>query len=558
MADNPSEPVGTPRRTIRLLSDSHAPTTQELEMASEEQALELIKESLTATDGETDLDFDVTGTHVFIVLGASGDLATKKIYPTLWWLYRDGLLPAKTYFFGYARSKLNVDMIRQKTLQYMQVQDDEKEQLEKFFTLNAYIQGSYDKKEDFEKLNKEIQIKEKSGKANRLFYFALPPSVYEDVSSNIKESCMAQGTHKCSKTGEIRTCWTRIIVEKPFGRDSESSAKLSAHLAALFHEDEIYRIDHYLGKEMVQNLIILRFANRIFAPVWNRDNIASVTISFKEPFGTQGRGGYFDDFGIIRDVMQNHLLQILSLVAMEKPVSTKAEDIRNEKVKVLKCISPLSMDHVVLGQYEGDPEGEGEAKLGYRDDPTVPDGSNTATYVAAVLFIHNERWEGVPFILRCGKALNEKKAEVRIQFRDVPGNIFHTADDIQRNELILRVQPGEAVYMKLMSKKPGMLFDCEETELDFTYGSRYAGIKMPDAYERLILDVFVGSQIHFVRTDELAEAWRIFTPILHQIDVEKPKPIPYTYGSRGPKEADEMSARCDFIFTGKYKWVPRD
>jgi len=514
---------------VRLLSDSHAPTQSDLEQAcaTEEQALELIKESLSAAEGET--DFDSTGTHVFIVLGASGDLATKKIYPTLWWLYRDGLLPDKTYFIGYARSKLTVEMIRSKVFQHMKVQDEEKEKVEEFFKLNSYIQGSYDQDIDFQTLNKEIQVKEKSGRANRLFYFALPPSVYESVTSQIRANCMAQGTHKCQKTGEIRKCWTRIIVEKPFGRDSESSAKLTQHLASLFSEDEVYRIDHYLGKEMVQNLIILRFANRIFSPVWNRDNIASVTISFKEPFGTQGRGGYFDDFGIIRDVMQNHLLQILSLVAMEKPVSTKAEDIRNEKVKVLKCISEIKMEHVVLGQYVGDPEGSGDAKLGYLDDPTVPSGSRTATYVLAVLFIHNERWEGVPFIMRCGKALNDKKAEVRIQFRDVPGNIFHS-DEIQRNELVLRVQPGEAVYMKLMSKKPGMLFDCEETELDFTYGSKYAGVKMPDAYERLILDVFIGNQIHFVRSDELAEAWRIFTPVLHQIDVERPLPIPYKYG----------------------------
>jgi len=367
---------------------------------------------------------------------------------------------------------------------------------------------------------------------------------------------MAQGTHKCAKTGDIRKCWTRIIVEKPFGRDLESSSKLSHHLASLFHEEEIYRIDHYLGKEMVQNLLILRFGNRIFGPVWNRDNIASVTISFKEPFGTQGRGGYFDEFGIIRDVMQNHLLQILTLAAMEKPVSTKAEDIRNEKVKVLKCIPALKLEDMVLGQYTGDPEGEGDAVQGYLDDPTVPTGSTTATFVLAVLYINNERWEGVPFILRCGKALNEKKAEVRVQFRDVPGNIFHP-DEIHRNELVLRVQPGEAIYMKVMSKKPGMLFSCEETELDFTYGSRYSGVKMPDAYERLILDVFVGSQIHFVRSDELAEAWRIFTPVLHQIDAEKRPPIPYKYGGRGPKEADELAARSNFRFTGTYKWVPR-
>jgi glucose-6-phosphate 1-dehydrogenase len=346
-----------------------------------------------------------------------------------------------------------------------------------------------------------------------------------------------------------------LIIEKPFGRDLESSTKLSQHLSSLFTEEEIYRIDHYLGKEMVQNLMVLRFGNRIFSPVWNRDNVSSVTISFKEPFGTQGRGGYFDSFGIIRDVMQNHLLQILSLVAMERPVSTNAEDIRNEKVKVLKCIPEALLKNMVLGQYVADPDGEGDAQNGYLDDPSVPKGSVTPTYALAVLFVNNERWAGVPFILRCGKALNERKAEVRIQFHDVPGNIF-TSTCINRNELVIRVQPGEAVYMKVMSKKPGMAFDCEQTELDFSYRSKYADLKMPDAYERLLVDVFCGSQINFVRTDELREAWRIFTPVLHQIERDRPQPIYYKYGSRSPKEADDMATAFGFWYSGRYKWQP--
>merc|ERR1712071_741607 len=210
-----------------------------------------------------------------------------------------------------------------------------------------------------------------------------PPSVFESVTSHLSQSCMAPKG------------WTRIIVEKPFGHDSESSNQLSAHLASLFTEDQIYRIDHYLGKEMVQNLMILRFGNRLFGPTWNRDSIASVTITFKEPFGTQGRGGYFDEFGIIRDVMQNHLLQIFCLAAMEKPVSTSPDDIRNEKVKVLKAVSQLSLSDVVLGQYEGDPEGaDEESRKGYLQDPTVPAGSTCPTFASAVLRINNERWDG--------------------------------------------------------------------------------------------------------------------------------------------------------------------
>lgn len=223
---------------------------------------------------------------------------------------------------------------------------------------------------------------------------------------------------------------------------------------------------------MVQNLMTIRFGNRIFNPTWNRENISSVLISFKEPFGTQGRGGYFDEFGIIRDVMQNHLLQILSLVAMEKPVTCHPDDIRDEKVKVLKSIKALELDDCVLGQYIGNPDGkDDDAKMGYLDDPTVPAGSKTPTFALAVLQIKNERWDGVPFILRCGKALNERKAEVRIQYRDVPGDIFGGRS--KRNEMVIRVQPGEALYVKMMTKSPGITFDMEETELDLTYNQRY-------------------------------------------------------------------------------------
>ena len=424
-----------------------------------------------------------------------------------------------------------------------QVAEGEAAKLDKFFSVNTYVQGSYTEKSAFDGLNKALLELEK-GKTvgNRLIYLALPPSVFEPVTSFIKQCCM-------SKTG-----WNRIIVEKPFGKDSESSAKLSTHLAGLFTEEEIYRIDHYLGKEMVQNLLVLRFANAIFQPIWNRDNISNVVITFKEPFGTKGRGGYFDEFGIIRDIMQNHLLQLMCLTAMEKPATSDPEDIRNEKVKVLRCIRPLEIGDVVLGQYEGDPQGEGDAKQGYLDDPTVPKGSQTPTYAVAALEIKNERWDKVPFILKCGKALNERKAEIRIQFKDVPGDIFD--GKTKRNELVIRVQPNEAMYMKLMTKEPGIAFDPVESELDLTYNLRFKGVYLPDAYERLILDVFTGSQMHFVRSDELAEAWRIFTPLLHHIESKKPLPIKYRYGSRGPPEADEFLKQLGFTYTGTYKWQP--
>jgi len=252
--------------------------------------------------------------------------------------------------------------------------------------------------------------------------------------------------------------------------------------------------------------------------------------------------------------MQNHLLQIFCLTAMEKPASTSPDDIRDEKVKVLKCTAEVTMDDVVLGQYVGDAgSNDADARLGYLDDKTVPTGSTCPTFASAVLRINNERWDGVPFILKCGKALNERKAEVRIQFRDVPGDIF--GGQAVRNELVIRVQPNESVYAKVMTKTPGMSFNLEETELDLTYKSRYKSARLPEAYERLILDVFVGSQMHFVRSDELSEAWRIFTPLLHQIEEEKPTPTKYKYGSRGPPEADKQLSDNNFTYTGRYKWV---
>uniref|UniRef100_A0A8C2HHA5 glucose-6-phosphate dehydrogenase (NADP(+)) n=1 Tax=Cyprinus carpio TaxID=7962 RepID=A0A8C2HHA5_CYPCA len=455
-----------------------------------------------------DAEFHHSDVHIFIIMGASGDLAKKKIYPTLWWLFRDGLLPEQTYFVGFARSNLTVDAIRTACMPYMKVADSEADRLTAFFSRNSYISGKYVDESSFSNLNTHLLSLPRGTEANRLFYLALPPSVYHDVTKNIKHQCM-------STKG-----WNRIIVEKPFGRDLQSSEELTSHLSSLFTEDQIYRIDHYLGKEMVQNLMVLRFGNRIFGPIWNRDSVACVVLTFKEPFGTQGRGGYFDDFGIIRDVMQNHLLQMLSLVAMEKPASTSSDDVRDEKVKVLKCIEP---------QY-------------------IPDSLSLPEYDCPVSLS-----PGVPFILRCGKALNERKAEVRLQFTDVPGDIFNT--QCRRNELVVRVQPNEAIYAKMMSKKPGVYFSPEETELDLTYHSRYRDVKLPDAYERLILDVFCGSQMHFVRSDELREAWRIFTPLLHQIEKEKTPPIKYKYGSRGPAEADELVQKVGFRYEGTYKWV---
>lgn len=315
---------------------------------------------------------------------------------------------------------------------------------------------------------------------------------------------------------------------------------------------------------MVKNLMVLRFANVFMSSVWNRNHIDNVQITFKEPIGTQGRGGYFDEFGIIRDVMQNHLLQILTIVAMEKPVSLDAEDIRNEKVKVLRAIPPLKASEVLLGQYGASPDGKEPA---YVEDPTVPKGmlpkthigSTTATFAAAVFHINNERWEGVPFILKAGKgnpprfttALNEQKAEVRIQFKDVAGNIYN---DITRNELVIRVQPKEAVYMKMMNKKPGLSNETVISELDLSYGKRYSDVKIPDAYESLILDCLRGDKSNFVRDDELEQAWGIFTPLLHELEKSGKKPEQYAFGTRGPASLNQFVENAGYSRHEHYVW----
>ncbi|KAI9784754.1 MAG: Glucose-6-phosphate 1-dehydrogenase [Geoglossum umbratile] len=452
---------------------------------------------------------------VIVVLGASGDLAKKKTFPALFGLHRNKFLPRDIKIIGYARTKMDHEEYLRRVKSYIKTPTREmEEQLEEFLKLCSYISGQYDQDESFINLRNHLEhLEGNREEQNRVFYMALPPSVFTSVSRHLKKNCYP-------KRGI-----SRLIVEKPFGKDLTSSRELQKALEPNWAEEEIFRIDHYLGKEMVKNILILRFGNEFFGATWNRNHIDNVQVTFKEPFGTEGRGGYFDEFGIIRDVMQNHLLQVLTLLAMERPISFSSEDIRDEKVRVLKAMPAIEPKDVIIGQYEKSLDG---TKPGYKEDDTVPKESRCPTFCAMVCFIKNERWDGVPFILKAGKALNEQKTEVRIQFKDVTSGIFK---DIPRNEMVIRVQPNESVYIKMNSKLPGLSMQTVVTELDLTYRRRFSDLKIPEAYESLILDALKGDRSNFVRDDELDASWRIFTPLLHYLDDNKEiVPMAYPYG----------------------------
>uniref|UniRef100_A0A7C8ZRS6 Glucose-6-phosphate 1-dehydrogenase n=1 Tax=Opuntia streptacantha TaxID=393608 RepID=A0A7C8ZRS6_OPUST len=471
------------------------------------------------------------------VVGASGDLAKKKIFPALFALYYEDFLPKHFTIYGYARSKMTDEELRNMVSKTLTCRIDKREncgeKMEEFLKRCFYHSGQYDSLENFAELDKKLCQHEAGRVANRLFYLSIPPNIFIDAV-------------RCASSSASSTSgWTRVIVEKPFGRDSESSAALTRGLKQYLKEDQIFRIDHYLGKELVENLSVLRFSNLIFEPLWSRQYIRNVQLIFSEDFGTEGRGGYFDNYGIIRDIMQNHLLQILALFAMETPISLDAEDIRNEKVKVLRSMRPLKLSDVIIGQYKSHTRG-GVTYPGYTDDKTVPKDSLTPTFAAAALFIDNARWDGVPFLMKAGKALHTRRAEIRVQFRHVPGNLYNrnfgTDLDQATNELVIRVQPDEAIYLKINNKVPGLGMRLDRSNLNLHYAARYSK-EIPDAYERLLLDAIEGERRLFIRSDELDAAWALFTPLLKELEKKKVHPEYYPYGSRGPIGAHYLAAR---------------
>lgn len=467
-----------------------------------------------------------------IVFGATGDLARKKLYPALYQLMFGcpdaPLIPRNATIIGYGRSE--VDLGAHLAKQCVNVKGEHKEQ---FLSQCKFFAGAYDKEESFTRLHVFLSEIEGGGKANRLYFFSVPPTVFGAVVKCIHASAQAPAGG-----------WTRLILEKPFGRDSRTFAELDGLTSSLFNEDELFRIDHYLGKEIVLNLVALRFGNQMFEAIWNREHIASVEIVFKEDLGTGGRGGYFDGFGIIRDIMQNHLLQVLMWFAIEPPSNLNREQIQAEKVKLLRAIQTLTMDDVFLGQFgrnSWNVAGEVHEEPGYLDDQTVPAGSKCPTYAAVALTIDNDRWRGVPFIMRAGKGLDERMSEVRVTFKKKDFNALVPGD---ANELVMRIQPDESIFLKYQNKMPGWdQSKAMPVVLDMSYQKSFPGAYVADAYERMFLNAAKGDGSLFVGAGELTEAWRIFTPLLDEIDERKPEPVVYPFGVRVPEGMDAWAAR---------------
>ncbi len=488
----------------------------------------------------------------FVIVGASGDLATRKIYPALFALDARGLLPPNCQICGYGRTAMTSEALRVRLAPRLVCDDLDARTCSlgqsSFLERCHYVAGDYTGA-GFQGLVGELQRLEGPIPAPRIFYLAIPPTVFPDVVTAIG----AAGLASCS------TCdpWARVVIEKPFGRDRTSSDVLTREVRRVFDESQTYRIDHYLGKEVIQDLMVLRFANTILEPIWNRQYVRHVHVAWSEDLALEGRAGYFDSFGILRDVMQNHLTQILALIAMESPWEPSAGFVQDEKVRLLRQVPPLKLENLVVGQYV---EGHcvGQRRPGYRDEPGVPPDSRTPTYAAAVLEVKSPRWRGVPFLLSAGKGLGSRHTEIRVHFR-TPDNDWYRrltgqagvtreagaspVVGLTPNEVVIRVQPEEQIFVSIVNKIPGLGLRLGNARLDLRYGETYRQTRIADAYENLLLDVVRGDRSLFIRDDELEAAWDVFTPALQALEVERIVPHSYAFGSAGPDAVDALAAR---------------
>lgn len=478
-----------------------------------------------------------------VIFGATGDLTSRKLIPALYNLALDRLLPQPFNVLGFARRSWDDERFRREGLQdvteHSRRKPSDTEIWKEFGKSMGYVSASFDDAEGYRKLRERLdEIEESRGAGrNRIFYLAAPPPTYETIIRNLGEAGLVH-----PGGGEP---YSRIIVEKPFGRDLESARRLNGTVGEVFREDQVFRIDHYLGKETVQNIMVLRFANGIFEPVWNRKFVDHVQITAAESIGVEGRGGYYNDAGSLRDMVQNHMMQLLCLMAMEPPVSLRPDAVREEKVKVLEAIPLPSHEEVgsmtVRGQY-GPGSVAGRSVPGFTQEKDVPGDSRTETFVALKLAVESWRWAGVPFYLRTGKRLPRRVTEVAIHFKEVPHLLFRGpgSEGIRPNVLALRIQPDEGISLKFSSKVPGSALRIRPVKMDFRYGSSF-GEEAPEAYERLLLDALLGDGTLFTRRDEVEAAWRLMTRILEGwSDRGEEPPSTYEASTWGPPEAHRL------------------
>ncbi len=492
-----------------------------------------------STEGKCDID--MPDPFCLVIFGASGDLTKRKIIPSIYRLERLNLLPRNFFILGAARSEMTENEFR------TTMREAVKKALPDDFSASAwnefgkrlyYRPASYTDVRAFKRLLQYIPPLEKKHrtKGNRIMYLATPPTVLESIIENLGKSGLSKRT----------SCYTHIVIEKPFGRDYESARKLNNLLKTFFEERQIYRMDHYLAKENVQNILMFRFANSIFEPLWNRRYIDHVQITVSETIGVEHRAGYYETAGILRDMFQNHLFQLFALIAMEPPSIFEADRVRDEKVKVFRSMRPFPMDTlddaVVIGQY-----GEGKVNkknvVAYRGEPGVSPQSVVPTFAAMKVYIDNWRWNGVPFYLRSGKRLASRKAEISIHFRRVPHIMFAQTmeEEIEPNTLILRVQPDEGIKLNFQTKNPGSKICLNPVVMDFTYPKVF----MLDAYERVLLDCMQGDQMLFVRADGMEQTWSLLTPLIQKLESECTTDMfpNYASGSSGPSQADALIER---------------